>query len=42
LSTQDVRIQVLGEVSPAPEPESYAMLLGGLGLLGAMVRRRRS
>ncbi len=25
---------------PVPEPESYAMLLAGLGLLGAVVRRR--
>ncbi|HVW64289.1 MAG TPA: PEP-CTERM sorting domain-containing protein [Nitrosospira sp.] len=27
-------------VSPIPEPESYAMLLAGLGLMGYMVRRR--
>lgn len=27
-------------VSPVPEPETYAMLLAGLGLMGAMVRRR--
>lgn len=27
-------------VSPVPEPESYAMLLAGLGLMGAVVRRR--
>lgn len=27
-------------VSPIPEPESYAMLLAGLGLMGAIVRRR--
>ncbi|SCX61336.1 PEP-CTERM protein-sorting domain-containing protein [Nitrosospira sp. Nsp1] len=27
-------------VSSVPEPESYAMLLAGLGLMGAMVRRR--
>jgi hypothetical protein len=26
---------------PIPEPETYAMLLVGLGLLGAIVRRRR-
>ncbi|MEO6561865.1 MAG: PEP-CTERM sorting domain-containing protein [Nitrosospira sp.] len=27
-------------VSPIPEPETYAMLLAGLGLMGAMARRR--
>lgn len=27
-------------VSPVPEPETWAMLLAGLGLLGFMVRRR--
>jgi hypothetical protein len=26
--------------APIPEPETYAMLLAGLGLMGAMVRRR--
>lgn len=41
LSTPDVRMTVLGAVSPAPEAESYAMFLAGLGLVGAMVRRRR-
>jgi len=25
-----------------PEPEAYAMLLAGLGLIGAIVRRRRA
>jgi len=25
-----------------PEPETYAMLLAGLGLVGAIARRRRS
>ena len=29
------------EILPVPEPESYAMLLAGLGLLGAIARRRR-
>lgn len=28
-------------VSPVPEPETYAMLLVGLGLMGGMARRRK-
>lgn len=28
------------EVTPVPEPEAFAMLLAGLGLMGAVVRRR--
>lgn len=31
---------VNGTVSPVPEPESYAMLLAGLGLVGTIARRR--
>jgi hypothetical protein len=30
------------EVSAVPEPETYAMLLAGLGLMGAVVRRRKA
>lgn len=33
---------VAGYVSAVPEPETYAMLLAGLGLLGWTTRRRRS
>jgi hypothetical protein len=29
-----------GDVSPAPEPETYAMMLAGLALIGAIGRRR--
>jgi hypothetical protein len=29
------------EVTPVPEPETYAMMLAGLGLLGVMARRRK-
>jgi hypothetical protein len=32
----------ISSVSPIPEPESFAMLLAGLGLMGAVVRRRSS
>ncbi|QDQ29389.1 PEP-CTERM sorting domain-containing protein [Chitinimonas arctica] len=28
--------------APVPEPESYAMLLGGLGMVGAIARRRKA
>jgi hypothetical protein len=32
----------VSNVSAVPEPESYAMLLAGLGLLGAVVKRRKA
>lgn len=31
-----------GQIAVVPEPETYAMLLAGLGLMGAVVRRRGS
>ncbi|MBK6957262.1 MAG: PEP-CTERM sorting domain-containing protein [Nitrosomonas sp.] len=29
-------------IPPVPEPETYLMLLGGLGLIGYLVRRRKA
>lgn len=40
---EDYRIRLSGvSVSPVPEPETYAMLLAGLALMGAVARRRRT
>ena len=35
-------VDPLAAVSPVPEPESYAMLLAGMGLVGALARRGRA
>jgi hypothetical protein len=39
----NIGYQLLGaSVAAVPEPESYAMLLAGLGLMGFMVRRKKN
>jgi hypothetical protein len=38
LKVDDLKITV----TPVPEPETYAMLLAGLGLMGAVARRRKA
>ena len=37
-----VTAQIRDVVPTIPEPETYALMLGGLGLLGAVARRRRN
>jgi hypothetical protein len=33
---------VLDNALPVPEPENYALMIAGIGLMGFMVRRRNS
>ncbi len=41
-STLSILADVRNVTSPIPEPETYALLLAGLGLIGFVVRRRRN
>jgi opacity protein-like surface antigen len=40
-NASEISISGVAAVSPVPEPETYAMLLAGLGLMGGMARRRK-
>lgn len=40
-STLDPHSRLIVLTAPVPEPEQYAMLLGGLGLIGFMSRRKK-
>lgn len=42
LDTATGTVAISGFTTPVPEPETYAMLLAGLGLMGAIARRRRN
>ena len=33
---------IVGVTAPVPEPETYALMLTGLGVVGLLVRRRRA
>ena len=37
----ELTLTAQGNLAPVPEPETYAMMLAGLGLLGLTARRRR-
>lgn len=41
-NTGDNRGSILATVTAVPEPETYAMLLAGLGLVGFIARRRKA
>lgn len=41
-SRYTLRVQALADVAPVPEPEIYAMLLAGLGLVGGVARRKQT
>ncbi|MCK6406590.1 MAG: PEPxxWA-CTERM sorting domain-containing protein [Rhodocyclaceae bacterium] len=38
----DGRSLVIATLAPVPEPETFAMMIAGIGLLGAAARRRRA
>ncbi len=40
LPSEKSKLIVLTSTAPVPEPETYAMLLAGLGLMGAVARRK--
>ena len=42
IDKQDYLVATMSSVTPVPEPETYAMLLAGLGLIGFTARRRRA
>ena len=37
----DVFLGTTSTVTPVPEPETYALMLAGLGVMGVIARRRR-
>ncbi|MCK6407548.1 MAG: PEP-CTERM sorting domain-containing protein [Rhodocyclaceae bacterium] len=39
---RDITGRVLGPVAAVPEPETWALLMAGLGLMGGIARRRRA
>ena len=39
-SNYQLEVNLLGNVAAVPEPDTYAMLLAGLGLMGGIARRR--
>ena len=41
-TTSGAAVSLSQTVAAVPEPESYAMLLAGLGLMGAIAKRRKA
>ncbi len=40
-AVEELPLQTFSVLSPVPEPQTYAMMLAGLGLMGFMAHRRR-
>jgi len=41
-SIGDSRYTTIVQLAPVPEPETYAMLLAGLGVMGFVAKRRKN
>lgn len=41
IGSYELTLTSQGNLAPVPEPETYAMMLAGLDLLGVMTRRRK-
>ncbi len=39
--TSNSKLDVIGSAAPVPEPETYAIMMAGLGLLGFLARRKK-
>lgn len=42
LSSNELNANGCAGVAPVPEPQSYAMLAGGLAVMGVLARRRKT
>ncbi len=42
LGDEGWKVNAVAVTAPVPEPETYAMMLAGLGMLGAVARRRKA
>jgi hypothetical protein len=41
MGNQDQELSAVGNLAPVPEPETYALMMAGLGVVGFVARRRK-